>query len=46
MFGMQFFVNFETQIVFVFLERVAYKKMLFGVHFKSIENQIFCCRYR
>ena len=39
MFGMQFFVNFETKIMFSFLEGMVYKKILFGglfwIHLKS-----------
>ena len=33
MFGMQFFANFETKILFIFLKGVAYKKNLFGGRF-------------
>jgi len=29
MFGMQFFINFETKIVFILLKGVAYKKKAF-----------------
>jgi len=41
MFGMQFFVHFETKIVFVFLEGVAYKKSFLGYILNPLKTRYF-----